>query len=424
MLSFVLGSWLAASPVPSTTVRLADLLHEARERNPEVLAASAQARAAAANVSPAGALDDPMLMLQIWNAPVDFSTVPLMVQLSQAIPLGGKRDARREAAEAEWGAAQANAAAKVKDVEASVAKTYFDLFMAERTLKVDGDIEKTLREMREVAASRVASGRGEQVDELKAQAEILKVQAEQETATAQRASANAQLAVLLDRDPGTALGQTTEPAVLQGLAPEAHLRTRALDTRPELLAARQAIVSAEAQLRLAHAANVPDVSVSAALMHSFGMPGQNNFVFAGVQGNLPVFIHGKTDGRIDSARSQVETMRQMEHSLHLRILGEVADAYAKVRAEERLVALHHQLIPVAQQTLESALTSYAAGRTGFLVVLDSERELQMHTLDLAMHLASYEQHLAELEHAVGTPLGLAAAAEAGHLESHDLEQAP
>jgi cobalt-zinc-cadmium efflux system outer membrane protein len=424
MLSLVLGSWLAASPVPSTTVRLADLLREARGRNPEVLAAAAQARAAAASVSPAGALDDPMLMLQLWNAPVDFSTVPLMVQLSQAIPLGGKRDARREAADADWRAAQANAAAKVKDVETSVAKTYFDLFMAERTLRVDQGIEKTLREMREVAASRVASGRGEQVDELKAQAEILKVQAELETATAQRASANAQLAVLLDRDPGTPLGQTTEPALLQSLAAEAELRTRALDTRPELLAARQAIASAEAQLRLAHAANVPDVSVSAALMHSFGAPGQNNFLFAGVQGNLPVFIHSKTDGRIDSASSQVEAMRQMEHSLHLRILGEVADAYAKVRAEERLVALHHQLIPVAQETLESALASYAAGRTGFLTVLDSERELQMHTLDLAMHLASYEQHLAELEHAVGTPLGLAAAAEAGHLESHDLEHAP
>ena len=82
-------------------VRLADLLDEARKNNPELRSAREQANSAASLVAPAGALDDPMLMVQLWNAPVDFSTVPIMVQLSQSLPLGGKRAARRDAASGE-----------------------------------------------------------------------------------------------------------------------------------------------------------------------------------------------------------------------------------------------------------------------------------------------------------------------------------
>src|SRR5712692_8854191 len=79
----------------SSPVRLADLLDEARKNNPELLSAREQANAAASSVAPAGALDDPMLMVQLWNGPVDFSTVPIMVQLSQSLPLDETRRAAK-----------------------------------------------------------------------------------------------------------------------------------------------------------------------------------------------------------------------------------------------------------------------------------------------------------------------------------------
>src|SRR2546421_10157826 len=101
----VLLSLALAAPAP---LRLPDLLREAREKNPDLKAAAARVRAAQSAISPAGALDDPMLMVQLWNSPVDFSTVPVMVQLSQNIPLGGKRGARTDAARAD--AAMAGAA--------------------------------------------------------------------------------------------------------------------------------------------------------------------------------------------------------------------------------------------------------------------------------------------------------------------------
>jgi len=137
MLHFRIAVVLATATSP---VRLTDLLDEARKNNPELQSAREQANAAASSVAPAGALDDPMLMVQLWNGPVDFSTVPIMVQLSQPLSLGGKRAARRDAASGEATAARANALSKVRDIEAAVAKAYFDLYLADRTQEADEDI--------------------------------------------------------------------------------------------------------------------------------------------------------------------------------------------------------------------------------------------------------------------------------------------
>lgn len=141
MIAFALALALAAPP----PLRLGDLLREAREKNPDLRAAQARVRAAESSVSPAGALDDPMLMVQLWNTPVDFSTIPVMVQLTQPIPLGGKRGARTDMARADAAMAAADLAAKQRDVDAQVASTYFELFLAERTQTVDDELDQIFR---------------------------------------------------------------------------------------------------------------------------------------------------------------------------------------------------------------------------------------------------------------------------------------
>jgi outer membrane protein TolC len=415
MLSVLLGVTWASAPAP---LRLADLLDEARKNNPELLAAREQARAAASSVAPAGALDDPMLMVQLWNAPLDFSTVPLMIQLSQTIPLGDKRAARRDAASGEAAAARASAAAKARDIEAAVAKAYFDLYLADRTLEADLEIEATLRSLLAAASSRLAAGRGEQAEALRAQSELLKIRSDQEAVVAKRVAANAKLVSLLNREPGSEIGKTTEPGLVENLPLEAQLRQRSLSERPEVEGAKAMIAAAEARLRLAKAERVPDLNVFVAPMHTFGMPGVSNFLFLGVSGNLPIFGDSKNKPRIDAAEAQISAARAEVKALENRIISETADAYAEVASERRQIELHHQLIPVARQALSSATAAYASGKGSFPMVLDGERDLLMHELDLATHVAMYEQRLADLERAVGVDLGLVRASESGVRETH------
>jgi outer membrane protein TolC len=415
MLAALLVVALAAPP----PLRLSDLLREAQDKNPEFKAAQARASAAVSSVSPAGALDDPMLMVQVWNAPLDLSSVPVMLQITQPLPLGGKRAARRDSANADAEAARASAAATSLDVRTAVVTAYFGLFLAQRTQEIDDDVEGVLNLALRAAEARVGAGKAEQVDLLKAQAAALQLRSEREVARDQEASAWAKLAALLDRDPASSPGTTTRPAPLPSLPGVNQLRERALHERPELATARAMISGAEAQVRLAHAATVPDIALSAAAMHTFHAPaGPDNFFFAGVQVNLPIFSGSKNQPRVSAAAQQVDAARNADRAMRNKVASEIAEEYAHVQSEARQIALHDQLIPIATQTVESAEASYAAGRADFLMVLDSVRELRMHHLNRAIHLAQYEQRLAALERAVGADLGLVAAAEAGHAHDH------
>ncbi|HYS80635.1 MAG TPA: TolC family protein [Anaeromyxobacteraceae bacterium] len=413
MLALVLAVMSAAAPV-----HLSDLLAEARQKNPELRAALGRARAAESSVSPAGALDDPMLMVQLWNAPIDLSTVPLMVQITQPLPLGGKRAARRDVARGDMAMAVAAAEAKARDVETAVAKAYFDLFLAERTIAVSSEIEGTLRSLLASAASRVAAGRGEESEVLRAKAETLKLRSESEAALARRTAANARLVALLDRPAGSEIGPTVEPGLAAAIPAEPDLRERAATERPEMAVARAAVAQVEAKLRLANAEKVPDVALFLGEMHAFRAPGQADFLFAGVQVNLPIFSGEKNHPRVAGAEADLGAMRDDARAIENRVVSEVADAHAELTAERRQVELHHQLIPVARQALASAMGAYVAGRSAFVMVLDAERDLQMHELDLATHLAMYEQRLADLQRAVGSDLGLVQAAESGTRQSH------
>jgi outer membrane protein TolC len=415
MIAMLLFVALAAPP----PLRLADLLREAREKNPDLKAATARVRAAQSAISPAGALDDPMLMVQLWNTPVDFSTVPVMVQLSQNIPLGGKRGARTDAARADAAMADADLAQKQRDVEMQVASAYFDLFLADRTQEIDDELEAILNVVLHASQARVSTGKAEQVELLRAQGALIQVRSERETAIDRRRSAWAKLAALLDRDPASAPGSTTQPGVIAQLPDAAALTERALRDRPELAGSRAAIAGAQAQHRLARANRIPDVGLFAAEMHAFRNPmGVSDFLFAGFQVNLPIFFESKNEPRIAGAQAQLIAAQEAERALRNRIASEVVETRAHVLAEMRHIDLHHQLIPIARQAVQSAESSYAAGRTDFTMVLDSARELRMHEMDLATHLAGYEQRLAELQRAIGGDLGLAQAAEAGHEEHH------
>jgi cobalt-zinc-cadmium efflux system outer membrane protein len=408
----------AAAPATLPLVRLPDLLEEARRKSPEIHAAREAARADATAVEPAHALDDPMLMVQLWNMPVDLSTIPLMVNLTQSLPLGGKRAARRDEAQAMAEGSRAAVMTRTRDVEAATAKAFFDLFLADRTIAVDDEIGRTLESLVHAANARLSAGRGEVSEVLRAEGEALKVQSDREAARARRSAAVAKLVAILDRAPGSDFGPTAEPGFLDALPAQDNLRAQALRQRPELAAAGAATGVALARLRTAEAAPTPDIALSAGEMHMFRSPtSPADFLFLGVQGNLPIFS-GKNHGRIEAARASVEATRADARALQNRVLAEVADAFAEVQAEQREIELHHRLIPVSRQALTSALASFVAGRGGFAMVLDAERDLQMHELDLAMHVTAYAQHLADLERAVGGDVGLLRAAAAGTSNLH------
>jgi outer membrane protein, heavy metal efflux system len=407
----------AALVVAPPALILGDLLAEARSKSAELRAAQARATALVQSARAAGALEDPRFLVQLWNAPVDFSNTPVMFQLSQSFPLGGRLDFKQGAAEADARAAQAEANARVQDIELQVALAYFDLYRAQRTERVNAALQKTLEKVAAATASRVRTGSGQQADLFKAQAAVLESEESIVTAIQEARSARAHLQALLQRTDEVS-GETTTPRILLELPSEQTLRNHALDGRPELKALSAKSQMAGDQLRMAESERVPDVNVFGAYMHTFGGVTPSNFLFAGLEFTLPVW-GSKNGGRIGAARATGEAVSAEQVALQARVTSQIADAYARVASEQRIVELHHRILPLLNGALASGQADYAAGRGDFLSVLDSLRELRRHELELVMHLAAYAQAVAELQRAVGEDVGLLVAAEGGIDSAHN-----
>src|SRR4051812_11377055 len=103
----VFGTWLLASSAqaqaPSVPIgdlpsplQAADLVEVLRAKNPELRARRAMAKAAVARPRMVSQLDDPMLSLEWWQQPINFSSVPIMLSIRQPLPWPGKLRTRRE----------------------------------------------------------------------------------------------------------------------------------------------------------------------------------------------------------------------------------------------------------------------------------------------------------------------------------------
>src|SRR5262245_9550608 len=93
----------SAAPLGAAApLRLADVVEEARERNPELRAARGQARAAAAVPDRVRAYDDPVVSWEAWNFPDSWAIDRAdnnIIRLSQKVPFPGKRTLAGDAAE-------------------------------------------------------------------------------------------------------------------------------------------------------------------------------------------------------------------------------------------------------------------------------------------------------------------------------------
>src|SRR5205814_4319261 len=113
------------------------------------------------------------------------------------------------------------------------------------------------------------------------------------------------------------------------------------------------VEAAGARERAAHAAAVPDVGLSAGEMHMFRSPSPAEFLFLGVQINLPLF-GGKNRARETGAAAARTAAEAQAHAVEPAVLADGEDALAEVRAEARQTELHPRLIPLSRQASASA----------------------------------------------------------------------
>jgi outer membrane protein TolC len=381
------------------------LIDEALARNPELHSLRQQLEGMGSRIVQATTLPDPTLGVTLWNFPQSFNvtqTQNAIFGITQKFPFPGKLGLKGEVAARGADITEQAVHTKERDVIAKVKLTYFELYLAHKDIELhDGQIA-LLKQLFEVANAKFGTGKGTQVDVLKAQVELSTLHQRLPVLQQRRETLEATLNTLLDRDPRSALGFPSEPAVSRLSVPLQELEKMAMGARPELKSAELAIRRGEQARELAERQYYPDFELSFQRFQNYQAP--DGFGAVGLI-NVPFAFWAKPkyDAGLREAKAAVAAAQADYHAWQNLTRFQIKDLLAKMHAQQRVAELYRTtILPQAEQTFEAARAGYRTGRTAFSDVIEAERALLDYRLAYYRAIVDRENQVAALEQVVGT----------------------
>ena len=379
------------------------LIAAGRELSPALRAAALESEAAAARASGAAALDDPVISdsYQYYQDPGVFSAHTVMV--TQAFPLWGKRDLRREAAQADVDTARGREQAARDELDEKIKVAFAQYAVLTRSVAVNREVQDIARRLRVATEARFAQGGGDQAGTIRAQGEETAAKLELARLEGERTATRARLNTLVGRRADSPLAdpQTARTAVV--VVPAiAILLERARAGNPTLSSQNAAVAAARTRSTLADKAWYPDITVGGGpLIQTNNRP----VGFAATIGlNIPVPWGREASGQREAA-ANVGASQQRYDAVLLDIEGSLGEARARLdAARQTAVLLRRESLPQARATLRAVLAAYGQGRGDLAGAIEAER--QIHNVELAALRADLDERvaLAAIERLIGGDL--------------------
>lgn len=383
---------LASSSWAAEPLTLMEAQRIAVERSQQVLAQDALARAAGEQAVAAGQLPDPVLKLGIDNLPVtgtdrlsltrDFMTMR-RVGVMQEIPRAEKRQLRAERFEKDAQRALAQRELMITTVRRDTALAWLDRYYAQRTRAlVQQQLEETSLQV-QAADVAFATGKGSQADVFLARAALIALQDRLNQIDRQSRSAGLMLARWVGAAAAERLPVGTTPWQSTPL-PDA-LSGERLKQYPDLRVISAEIDALETDARLAQANKKSDWSVEA--NYAQRGPAYSNMLSIGVSIPLQWDAQNRQDRELAAKLAMVdEAKARYEDALRSRE-AEIRNLFDDWQTGmTRLARYRDELIPVAEQRTDAALTSYRVGKSDLATALATRRD----SIDVRMQALSLE----------------------------------
>jgi outer membrane protein, heavy metal efflux system len=325
------------------------------------------------------------------------------VMVTQAFPLWGKRDLRREAALADLDTVRGREQAARDALDERIKVAFAQYYVASRALAVNQEVIAVTRGMRSTAEVRYAAGTGDQAAATRALGEETSASIETARLEGDRAAAWEVLNALLARPANAPLA---DPLRLRRLpATElsiASLVERARGSSPLLAASDAEVSAARSRAALAEKAWYPDLAVGAGpLVQTNNRPPG---VAASIGLNIPL-PWGREASEQQAATAQLSAAQQHYEAALLDIQGALAEAREKLKAAQRAEALiAREVLPEARAALKSVLSDYSQGRGDLGAALEAQH--QVHDLELKLLQVELDEQtaLAGIERLTGGEL--------------------
>jgi outer membrane protein TolC len=288
------------------------------------------------------------------------------------------------------------AAAKF-DLQKKVLTSYLDLALMEEKIHIQRDNVSLLKILTETANSRVQAG-GPQQDLYKAQIAWRLAGNDLASMELQHHGMLAMLNGMLGREAQAPLSlPTTLPAPRQVTTNDARLIEAAVDLNPELAGLAREVAGREDALELARLRYIPDINPTVGVTGNIAQS-------VGAMVMLPTniaMIRGAVNQSAAMLRSSEAMSRQVRSD---RAASFVASLYAMRNAERQIKLFQQEILPAAEQVIESSRQAYSTGSVGFADLIDSQRTLLEVRQMIAEARIERERRLAELEALAGVDI--------------------
>lgn len=389
------------------------LLDYARARNPEYAAMRLEAEAAAERVYPAGALPDPMLRTELQNitnypAETNVNLLPSRVgstkyTLTQPLPFWGKRDLRREAAEAEVDVAKGRAGITWTEQAARIKTAYAQYFAVGKLIGLNREVIDLIDRLDGITQARYAGGLAPQQDAIRVQVERTAMRGELIQMETERHHASARLNALLARPANSPLAA---PERLRPLPAAARLDYMALEERlrgrnPQLFADDARIRAAEKNRDLTYRNRYPDFVVGVSPIQ---MRNRVNEWELMLEFNVPLQQESRRSQERE-AEKMIDVARARKDASANQLLADLVENLSALDGALRTEMLAQtSLLPQADLTFQAALAGYENGRVDFATLLDAQRQIRKAKQDVIKAQAEQQARLADIERLIGEDL--------------------
>lgn len=380
-----LALWVvAALPAVATgetsVLTLDQALVKAASNGPAVLVAASERERAAAHVRQARAWDNPTLSIEVENVlgrgPYrDFDAAESTVSLSQPLPLGGGRDARLRAAQAEEQAATAAAALAALELRRDLIIAYAQAVAADRLAALGRERAALGAQTRQAVERRHAAGLESDLQRARVEVETAGMQAEARRAAAAALSNRRALAAHWREDMVTEAlddGWFDAPARIPEGSVAPAVGEEVLSRHPRALVARARVERARADLEAARRVPFGGLEATVGTRRFEESPDADRAWVLGLSMPLPVW--DRNEGGIAEARAALQSAELDAERLTRELAAGRETAQAELEAAGlEADALLTSGLPAAASAARLAAQGYEAGRLSLLERLDAER---------------------------------------------------
>ncbi|MCX6285265.1 MAG: efflux transporter outer membrane subunit [Bacteroidetes bacterium] len=331
---------------------------------------------------------------------VEYNDLYATGNLSWELDIWGKLRRAKESARAQLLSQEAYQQATYISLISSIAQGYYSLLEYRDELRITRENVRIREEAFALVKAKMIAGTASGLVVAQAEAELATVKTQIPALEKAIGIQENAIRLLLGDLPGEI--KTGSPMMAQvdsNILPKTGIPSRLIVRRPDLIAAEQQLVSANAQIGVARGMMMPTLTINASAGYSTLGAG----IIGSAVGGLvaPIFNFGKLRANLHKSQAYHEEILATYQKAIYTAIGEVSDGMLSVDKMKQMVNEQRNLNNAAQTAFDLSNQLYNAGYASYLDVINAQRLLYQAEIQLSQAELNSMQSVVQLYLALG-----------------------